>query len=501
MELRAENERLRRENERLKREVREAQQMGAEQRAQSEVLVAQIGFLGEQIQELTRRVQELEAQLAQDSHNSNWPSSRDKGRRQTKSLRQRSGKKRGGQAGHTGQTLKLVTDPDHVVEHRPETCTGCGQALAAVTPEAGKQERRQVFDLPPLQIEVTEHRAATVVCPGCGERNVGAFPSTVSQAAQYGPQVKALCVYLQQRHLVPVLRLSELVNALFNCSISSGSIVNWLESAGQCVMPMVEAIKTALQQADVLHVDETGFYVEGKRKWLHVASTSRLTCYHPHARRGREGIDAMGVLADFTGTAVHDAWSPYARYACRHALCNAHHLRELTFVKEQFGQQWAESMIIFLLDLKAEVEQARQQGLTALDPLRRTAIDQAYQHIIDQAFAANPAPPGGWPRRNRGRPKQPKPRNLADRLDQWRHLVLAFVDDFRIPFDNNLVERDIRMVKVQQKISGCFRSWDGAKAACALRSYLSTLTKQGHSPLHVLTNLFQGQLLQPALSG
>jgi transposase len=485
MELRAENERLRKENDRLRRELAAAQQDAAEVR----VLMGQ---LTQVVGELSARVKELEAQLAQDSHNSHWPSSRDKGRRQTQSLRKSSGKKAGGQAGHPGQTLKMVVDADRVVEHRPSRCAGCGHELGEVAAEQGMQEGRQVFDLPPLQIEVTEHRVATVVCPGCGKRNVGAFPSTVSQSAQYGPQVKGLCVYLHQQHLLPLARLSEVVNELFNCRVSPGSIVNWLEMASQRVAPTDETIKKALLQADVVHVDETGLYAEGQRKWLHVAATSWLTYYYPHPQRGSKGIDAMGILPDFDGIAVHDGWAPYATYLCRHALCNAHHLRELTFAQEQFQQEWAGCMIALLLDLKAEVAQARQQGLTALEASRRQAIDNAYQAIIDQALAANPEPPNGWPSGKRGRPKKPKPRNLADRLDQLRHLVLAFADDFRIPFDNNLVERDIRMVKVQQKISGCFRSWEGAQFACTLRSYLSTIRKQGQNPLLALSSLFAG---------
>jgi transposase len=315
---------------------------------------------------LSERIRELEAQLAQDSHNSHWPSSRDKGRRQTRSLRKRSGKKAGGQAGHPGQTLKMVLDADQVVEHRPIRCAGCDRELAELATEPGEQERRQVFDLPPLQIEVTEHRAATVVCPGCGKRNVGAFPSTVSQSAQYGPQIKGLCVYLHQQHLLPMARLSEVVNELFNCSVSPGSIVNWLATASQIVTPTVETIKNGLLKAGVVHFDETGLYAEGKRKWLHVAATSRLTYYYPHPQRGSKGIDEMGILPDFDGTAIHDNWAPYAKYLCRHGLCNVHHLRELTFIQEQFQQEWAGQMIGFLLDIKAEVEQARQQGLTTL---------------------------------------------------------------------------------------------------------------------------------------
>ena len=486
MKLQEENERLRQENERLRSELAKAQADVVELRGLVDMLV--------------ERVKELEARLAQDSHNSNWPSSRDKGRRQTKSLRQKSGKKPGGQAGHSGKTLEMVVEADQLVTHRPKQCEACGHGLAEVGAEAGELQRRQVFDLPPLQLEVTEHRVETVVCPGCRKRNVGAFPEMVSQAAQYGPHLKGLCVYLHQQHLLPLGRVSEVVNELFKCSVSPGSIVTWLQVASQTVTPLVETIKTALQGADVLHCDETGFYVQGKRQWLHVAATPLLTYYYPHAQRGNNGILGMGILSAFSGTAVHDGWAPYAAYRCRHALCNAHHLRELTYIFEEFQQEWAQAMIRLLLDSKAEVEQARQQGLTALPPSRRQAIDHAYQAIIAQALAANPQPPSGWPSGKRGRPKRPKPLNLADRLDLLRLQVLAFLDDFRIPFDNNLVERDIRMVKVQQKISGCFRSWTGAQAACTLRSYLSTLRKQGFHPWLALSRLFAFPLLVPSTS-
>lgn len=453
------------------------------------------------VEQLRVRVAELEAQVGQDSHNSHWPSSRDKGRRQkNKSLRQASGKQPGGQAGHAGQTLKLVATPERVVVHWPEVCAGCGSALVGA---AGEQpvvlaaERRQVFDVPPVQLEATEHRLGCVTCPACGDTSRGAFPAAVSQPVQYGPRVKAFSVYLHQQQLLPLKRLCALLCEWWQAPVSPGSVVNWVQQAAALVTPQVERIKAGLRQAPVVHCDETGHYIGGRRVWLHVAATPELTCYQPHAVRGGAGISALGVLPGYQGVAVHDGFASYARYDCRHALCNVHHLRELTAVHEQFHQPWAAAFKSLLCELKAEVEQARSTQATALTPHRRAAIADHYQRLLDKAYAANAPPPTGWPTGKRGRPRQPKPLNLAQRLDRHRAQVLAFVDDFQVPFDNNLVERDIRMVKVQQKISGCFRSRQGANAAAALRSYLSTLSKQGHSASHVLLDLFAGHVLVP----
>ncbi|MBK8046509.1 MAG: IS66 family transposase [Anaerolineales bacterium] len=481
MDLRSENERLRKEN------AQQAEQLAAALDA---------------IRQLTERVRELEAQLGQDSHNSHWPSSRDKGKRQTKSLRQASGKKAGGQSGHPGATLTLQPEADSVVAHRPTTCTACGRELAAGAAATLAPERRQVFDLPPLHLQVTEHRVAQVPCPCCGVVNVGAFPPDVSQPTQYGPEVKGLCVYLNQHQLLPLQRLAQVMHELFGCQLTPGSIVNWQRAAAAAVQPTVDNIKAALAKVRVLHCDETGLYVGGQRHWLHLHATAQLTAYLPHRKRGRAGMEAMGVLPHFTGVAVHDSWSAYGHYTCQHALCNVHHLRELTYIAEEFKQAWATDMRHFLVKCKAAVATARTAGATALPPAQRADLATTYQRIIDDALAANPVPPQGWPRSNvRGRPKKPKARNLAERLDEQRTKVLAFLDDFHVPFDNNLAERDLRMLKVQQKISGCFRSWEGAEQAAALRSYLSTMCKQGHNPLHVLRELFAGRLLAPSLSG
>jgi transposase len=477
MDIKVENARLRAENEQLCREVAALRQ--------------QLSIAMQVIEQMQQRLQELEAQVQQDSHNSHWPPSRDKGR--TKSLRQPSGKKPGGQRGHEGRTLKMVSKPEQVVVHRATTCVQCGHDLAGVVAVA--DERRQVFDLPPIQMVVTEHRVEAVVCPHCQRHNQAAFPTEVAQRVQYGPQVKALSVYLHQHHLLPFVRLKQVLDDLLGASPAAGTIVRWLQEAAELVAEPVEQIKTELRQSDVVHCDETGLYIAGTRVWLHVAATPKLTCYEAYPQRGRQGTDALGILSAFVGTAVHDNWAVYARYSCRHALCNVHHLRELTSVHEQFGQAWAGEFKDFLLAVKAQVDEAKAQGQTTLPPAQRTQIEQHYQQLLTQALVATQPPPEGWPKGKRGRVKKTKARNLAERFDLQRSQILAFVDNFAVPFDNNLVERDIRMVKVQQKISGCFRSWSGAQVACRLRSYLSTMIKQGYSAFALLSALFAGRPL------
>lgn len=463
--------------------------------------------------QLQARVVELEAQLRQDSHNSHWPPSRDKQRsgrqeKRQKSLRRSSGQKPGGQPGHSGKTLKLVAEPDTVVVHAPDKCGVCGLALPPVADgrdgvavAALCLERRQVFDLTPVRLQVTEHRCAAVCCPGCGCQNWGVFPAAVNRPVQYGPQVRALAVELHEQQMVSLQRLRTFLGQWLQAPIAPASILRWVQEAAAQAAPQLERIRAGLRRARVVHCDETGHYVAGRRGWLHVAATAHLTCYAPHASRGRVGMAAMGILPDYSGTVVHDGFPAYAPYACRHALCNVHHLRELTAVHEQAPetQGWALALKQWLYALHAEVATAREQEATTLTPLRRTELDLEYSALLSQALQANPPPPGGWPHGARGRPRKPKALNLAERLLTQRQAVLAFVDDFAVPFDNNLVERDIRMVKVQQKVAGCFRSWNGAQASADLRSYLSTLVKQGHTTSHALLALFSGSPIPVAM--
>jgi transposase len=454
----------------------------------------QIAALVAQNADLAARVQELEARLAKDSHNSGKPPSSDGLGRKTKSLRRRSGKKPGGQIGHRGETLRLVATPDAVVEHRPSACATCQAPLdeAAVL----LRERRQVLDLPRVRLTVTEHQALHVRCAACQAVSVGAFPAEAPSRAQYGPRLRAFAVYLVQQQFVPYGRVRELLADLAGASVSLGTLLTWVQQSAAALAPVETRLKAALRQASILPNDETGVRRSGRLAWAHVASTARLTHYAVHAKRGSEATDAVGILPAFTGVSVHDGWKPYWRYTrCRHALCNIHHLRELTFLEEQYRQTWAKELKALLREMKATVEQARATGLRSLPTAVREALVIRYRALLAMGHAANP-PPERRPHQ-RGRVKQAPARNLLERLWLGQDAVLAFLDDFAVPFDNNQAERDVRMLKVQQKVSGSFRSDWGADAFACLRSYLSTLRKQGVALLAALETVVAGQPLYP----
>ncbi len=464
----------------------------AERIAQLEAIVEQ---QREQIAALLGQVHELEARLAKDSHNSGKPPSSDGLVRRTRSLRTRSGKKPGGQLGHRGRTLRLVATPDSMVEHRPSVCAECHTPLDAGAAVV-LRERRQVQELPALRLVVHEHHAVHLRCPACRTVTVGTFPAEVPSRAQYGPRLRALVVYLVEQQLVPYSRVREVLADLFGTQLSLGTLVAWVQQAATTLEPVEVAIKAALQRAPVLHSDETGVRQASRLAWAHVASTRRFTHYAIHPKRGGEATDAIGLLPGFTGVSVHDGWAAYrANTTCRHALCNIHHLRELTFLEEQYQQTWAKELKHLLLEMKAAVEQARVQGQARLPRSQRNDFVARYRVLLAAGLAANP-PPARGPRR-RGRIKQSPARNLLERLWLGQEQVLAFLDDLTIPFDNNQAERDLRMLKVQQKVSGCFRAPSGSEAFARIRGYLSTLSKQGHALLDALETVFAGQPLYP----
>jgi transposase len=460
--------------------------------------VAEVEALRGQVQELLAQNQQLLARLATDSHNSSKPPSSDPlGRKRPRSQRRRSGKKPGGQLGHRGETLHLVAMPDEVVEHRPATCTGCQAPLDETAPVAG-YERRQVHELPPVRLLVREHRALQVRCPVCAQVNVGAFPAEAPSRAQYGPRLRGLAVYLVEQQLVPYARVRELVADLLGARLSLGTLNRWVQQSAETLRPVEEQIKAALAHAPVLHSDETGIRRAGKLAWAHVASTARLTHYAMHAKRGREATDAIGILPGYRGVSVHDGWKPYRAYTdCRHALCNIHHLRELTFLEEQYHQAWAKELKGLLLAMKEAVAQTRTRGESALPAAERRAFLTRYDDVLATGLAANPPPER--PPGQRGRVKQSPARNLLERLLIGKEEVLAFLDDFAIPFDNNQAEQDLRMLKVQQKIAGSFRSDCGSEAFARIRGYLSSMRKQGVALLVALQSVFTGHPLYPAL--
>jgi len=403
---------------------------------QKDALILQ---LFDHIAQLTDRVKELEAQRSKNSRNSSKPPSSDGyGKPKPKNTRGKSGKRSGGQLGHKGHTLEQVDEPDQIIEHTVDQCDKCGLDLSS-TPVLDV-ERRQVFDIPPPPtIQVCEHRAQIKTCPCCDNRNKASFPAQVTQPVQYG------------------------------------------------------------NRSDVVHFDETGMRVVESLHWFHVASTDTITCYFIHPRRGTPAMKDIGILDDFDGYAVHDHYSSYYKFDLYHVACNAHQLRELIHAYEEHQQQWAQKMISFLLEAKAEVALALEQGRVQLSDERIRYYDARYSRILREGRQQLPILASSKTVK-RGRKAQHKVKNLHDRLVKHKHETIAFINDLTVPFDNNQGERDIRMAKTRQKISGCFRSLTGAEHFCRIRSYISTARKQQRNIFEVLCDAFESCAFDPRAS-
>lgn len=448
-----------------------------------------------QIIKLEGRIRVLEAQLNQNSGNSSKPPSSDGYQKpKPKSLRGKSGKSPGGQPGHPRHILEKHSHPDKVIYHILEKCSHCCHNLVEV--KVLGYETRQVFDIPPLRIEVTEHRAEQKVCPHCCLENVADFPKDVLQPTQYGNTLKGLATYLNQYQFIPYDRLQDFFVDIFNHTISQGMLVKINQQCYKNLEAVESAIKKQLTESSYLHHDETGIRIEGKLHWCHVASTSKLTSYGIYPMRGKEAMETMDILSRFKGRLVHDFFRPYFSYNCKHALCNAHHLRELKFIEEECEQEWAKYMADLLLAIKSQVEWHQTRGLA----LSEQRID-AYARCYDEILMMGLWHPGNISRkgikRQRGYAKQSKAKNLLDRLRFHRFEVLAFMYDFQVPFTNNQAEQDIRMLKVKQKVSGCFRSSEGAQWFARIKSYISTARKHQQNILQVLQNAFADKPFTP----
>src|SRR6266496_2235977 len=491
-QLQADYERVQQENALLQKALAQAR----EQEAQAQERIVK---LQEDIIHVIERVKRLEGQAAKDSHTSHKPPSSNGFKepvRKTQSLREKSGKKSGGQPGHQGRTLMMVERPDEIITLTPTHCSRCQQDLTETL--ISRAERIQVFDLPPMFLKGTEYRAQVKACPCCQAGTRATLPDGIKAASvQYGPQTKALAVYLACLHLLPLARVCQILGDLLETTFSQASVLAACQQSASAVTPVLKRIKTALQTSRVVHNDATGFRVEKKRWWLHVAATCWFTLYLAHPKRGKEATEAMEILPNFLGTSMHDSLSSYLQYGCMHALCVVHYLRELTFVFERFEQRWAKEMKALLLEIKASVQRAREEGMTSLPQAVKQDFERRYTHLVQTGMAANPPPQKRAGKS--GAPKKSDALNLLIRLHQYQDLILRFMHDFAVPFDNNRAESDLRMMKLRQKISGCFRTQEGAAIFCDLRSYLSTMQKQGVHLLIALRSAIVGSPLLPPL--
>jgi transposase len=430
----------------------------------------------------------LMARLGINSKNSSKPPSADPNRE--KKVRKPGALKPGGQIGHTGSTLTQVQTPDHVHSLSIDRRT-----LPRGNYRSAGVEKRQVVDLEITRV-ITEYQAEILV-DDQGRRFAASFPEGVTRPIQYGPQFKAHAVYLSQYQLLPYKRIEEYFADQLGVPVCAASLVNFNREAAQKLQALgaVAIIAQNLRSAKVLHVDETGINIGGKRHWLHCAGNTQWTLFFPHTKRGTQAMEEMQVLGSFRGVLCHDHWKPYYKYTqCLHALCNAHHLRELQYAWEHDGQHWAKQMQDLLLKIHEKVQEAA--GVLMSTQARH--YRQQYRKLLHSAQSECPPPaPDTKQKAKRGRQARSKSRNLLERLQRFEDDVLRFMSEVDVPFTNNQGENDIRMTKVQQKISGCFRSFEGANHFCRIRSYLSTCRKQNISATLALSQLFIGELPEP----
>lgn len=453
--------------EKVKKQIEEEKTLSPALRASLELLLTLVTLL------LNR--------LGLNSRNSSKPPSSDPNR---KKKRNNSNNNPGAQKGHTGNHLELVDDPDHVESLKVDRATlpsdGTFRCIGL--------ERRQVFDIQISRV-VTEYQAE-ILEDERGRRVVASFPKHVKVKTQYASGVKIHSVYMSNFQLLPYKRIEEHFADQFDIPLSAGSIYNFNKEGYERLAPFEDWVKRELSKASLLHADETGINIGGKRKWLHVVCSATLTLLMPHDKRGGEAMAAMGVLPKYTGTLVHDHWKPYYQLACYHALCNAHHLRELERAWEQDQQQWAKQMQALLLEINKAVDAAGGK----LNTPEAEAFRERYRQLLKEAETECPPPDESQRKKGqRGRLKRSKSRNLLERLIQFEEDVLRFMMELDVPFTNNQGERDLRMSKVQQKISGCFRSELGAKIFSRIRSYLSTCQKNGVSSEEALRLLYEGR--------
>ena len=440
------------------------------------------------IEKLTLKVAELEVRLNQNSKNSSNPPSSDKfGKPTPKSLRKPSGKKPGGQKGHKGNGLRIVQEPDQYIEHHPIDCIACPKAQSCMVAKQ-VDETRYSIDIK-IETETTVHQTLYVLCPKSNRVIEGEFPKHITGTIQYGVNLEALAISLNVDGAVSINRTHEILSSVFNIPISTGTISHMVSDCAKTVQPRVNEIQEAVMVSPIIHNDETGTHIDKKTHWAHVAATALLTYIAIHTKRGREAMDAIGVLLNYCGTAIHDCLASYFTFeSIRHGLCNAHLLRELTAVVENTKQKWAEDLIGLLLEMKGYKEKRLEQNKHNASPQALRKYVLRYHEILVIALAENPV----LPKTDGRKPKRGKTGALADRLLLRKDGFLLFFTDFSVPFDNNQAERDIRMFKTKQKVSGGFRTVQGAKDYATIMSFTSTARKHGISAFTAIRDALLG---------
>ena len=453
---------------------------------------ATITQLRDELRVARERITELEAQLSRTSANSSQPPSSDAFvKPKPKSQRRRTGRKPGGQDGHAGRTRAQTPDPDHVVEHHPTACGGCGSDLADA--ERTGLVRRQVVDIPPIPT-VTEHRMIERTC-ACGTTTRAQAPQGVNAPVQFGANVRAIVCYLYLGQFLSAARTAQALSDLLGCQVSAGTVVACARRAHTALEAFTAHTAEKIAASPVAHFDETSLRVGGGLVWVHSASTNKWSLLTVHPKHGTEAMDEAGVLPAFTGLAVHDAWAPYDTYkrVAGHVLCNAHLLRELQAVQDAHGEEgwcWASQAADALRDMKKLVDGhlAGASSLEGTDTHRLGAL----RHSWRSAVLAGVAQTSG-----RESKLVAKFHALAKRMRDREADYLRFTVDERAPFDNNPAEREVRMVKVSQKVSGCLRSLAGAGWFCAVRSYTATAAKHGIGMFDALVRLAEGRCWMP----
>lgn len=438
--------------------------------------------------QLKKKIGQLEKRLRLDSHNSHKPPSTSSFKKPIKSRRVKTGKPRGGQVGHPGFYLPPVSDPNEIITHRVLTCACCGEFLGD---EPDSIQRHQVFDLPSIQFDITEHQVWVQKCSACDKENKGLCPEGITQLTQYGPVLKSWVAYMRTYQLIPVGRVAEFIFDLTGKKISTGTIDNIVQEFYSKLNGFDAYAKNQLLKSPVIHSDETGARAESALWWMHSCSNQRVTLFQFHPNRGSEAIEELGILPNYNGVVVHDRYRTYFLYSFTHALCNAHLIREMIYLDEEEGCTWASRLITLLV----EAWEVKLKG--ELSDRLISRIEKKFLEIVINAIVELAESPDNSSKKKRGPKKLSKEHKLLLDMEKHHESVLRFLTNPDVPFDNNLAERDLRMVKLYQKISGCFRSYEGGLAFARSRSYISTLRKNEFSVWNGIKMAFENQPYYP----